>query len=168
MTTLAALGRALSTSIAIMLATAHPARGQQLDVHGAYIDGRDGQQPLSGVGVGVRQMFATPYTYLGARVGVDYAREHGLGPGRSAASLDLTLTPAIVELRFLPYAGGSISANRSGGQQQAWKGTRVGLDGLVGAIFPVTRIGLQLEARYGYIAHLPHVFTGRAGLIVDF
>jgi hypothetical protein len=168
MTTLSALGRALGASLVIVLASTHPARAQQIDVHGTYIDGRDEQPPLSGIGVGVRRTFAIPYLYLGTRIGVDYAREHGLGAGRSTASFDLTLTPGLEDLRFLPYVGGSISANRSGGQQSAWTGTRAGFEGLVGAIIPGSWLGLQLEARYGYIEQLPHVLAGRAGVIVAF
>jgi hypothetical protein len=165
MTIVSALRRALGASLVAALASAHAAGAQQIDVHASYIHGRDEQQPLTGFGVGARKTFAIPYLYLGVHVGVDYAREHRLGPGRSAAALDLTLTPGIEELRFLPYVGGSVSANRSGGQQPAWNGTRTGFDGLVGAIFPGGRFGLQLEARYGYIEQLPHVFAGRVGLI---
>jgi hypothetical protein len=168
MTSLRTLGHTLRASLLVAFASAHPARAQQIDVHGSYTQGRDEQQPLTGIGVGARHTFAVPYVYLGARVGVDYAREHGPGAGRSTASLDLTLTPGIEDLRFLPYVGGSISANRSGGQQSAWTGTRAGFEGLVGAIIPGSWLGLQLEGRYGYIEQLPHVLTGRAGLIVAF
>lgn len=168
MTTLRSLARALAASLAIALLASYPARAQQVDLHGTYIAGQDERQPLSGFGIGLRQMFTIPYAYLGARVGLDYAREHGLGPGRSAASLDLMLTPGLEDLLFLPYVGGSISANRSGGQQAAWSGTRAGFDALVGAILPISVVGLQLEGRYGYIEHLPHVFTARVGFVVDF
>ena len=168
MTTLPALGRALGASFAIALAAAHPARAQYIEAHGTYIQGRDEQRPLSGFGVGAGKLFSVPHMYLGARAGLDYAREHGPGPGRWAGSLDLTLTPAMEDLRFVPYVGGSVSANQSGGDQAAWKGTRVGYDGIVGAILPVNLFGLLLEARYGYIAGLPHVFSGRAGLAIGF
>src|SRR3954471_5399079 len=110
---------------------AMPAAAQFVDVHGLASVETVGQSTswggglgygrmflpagvgLLGVSVGARHMRGQP---LGKGAGADYMREQHLGRGLATASLDLTLSRPTPNARFVPYAGGGLTFNWSGGQ----------------------------------------------------
>lgn len=164
--------RAVMLAAAVAVISARDVPAQQIDAHFSYVPGdKDTHYPLVGGGVGVRLMVDAGALFVGSRLGVDYAREEHLGPGRGTVGLDLTLSPRREVSAFLPYAGVGLSLNVSGGKQPAWDGVRAGLDGIAGidiATFGTDFLGLKLEERYGRITSLPATFATRIGIIVGF
>jgi hypothetical protein len=164
--------RATLLAALITLVQVSSADAQQVDAHVSYVPGdANTHYPLVGGGVGVRVMFDVRSAFLGTRLGVDYAREEHLGPGRGTIGLDLTLSPHRETSWFVPYGGVGLSMNWSGGSQPGWDGVRGGLEGVAGvdiAAFGTNFLGLMIEERYGRIDGLRPAFATRVGFIAGF
>jgi hypothetical protein len=164
--------RAALVAALIALVHAGSAQAQQVDAHVSYVPGDERTHyPLVGAGVGVRLMFDVHSAFLGTRLGIDYAREEHLGPGRGIVGLDLTLSPHGETSWLVPYGGVGLSMNWSGGSLSAWDGVRGGLEGVAGvdiAAFGTNFLGLKIEERYGKIDKLRPAFATRVGFIAGF
>jgi hypothetical protein len=156
----------------IALVQAPSARAQQVDAHVSYVPGDEGTHyPLVGAGVGVRLLFDVRSAFLGTRLGIDYAREEHLGPGRGIVGLDVTLSPHRETSWLVPYGGVGLSLNWSGGSLSAWDGVRGGLEGVAGvdiAAFGTNFLGLMVEERFGKVDRLRPAFATRVGFIAGF
>jgi hypothetical protein len=143
---------------------------QVLDFHAIGSVETVRQSTSWGGGLGVGTLYVPLHVaMLGVNVGADYIREQHLGKGRVTVSLDGTLSPANSSGTLVPYVGGGIGLNWSGGQASQWTGSRVGLDVILGIkalLGHGDRVGWKLEQRYGYVQGYEHAFATRLGLLV--
>jgi hypothetical protein len=166
-------GRALLLGVAALLASVVPrSEAQQVGVHASYVAGDAATHfPIVGGGVDIGRRVSAGAAFIGLRLGAGYAREEHLGPGRGSVGADVTLSPRSDVPSFIPYLGGGVSMNWSGGKNPAWSGVRRGVEAIAGvdlAIFHTDLIGLEVEGRYGGIESLPRQFTSRIGLVTGF
>ena len=146
-----------------------PVAAQTLELHGTGSVQTDNQSTSWGGGLAIgRSFLPAGLAVIGASLGADYIREQHLGKGLASTSLAISLSPPNTNARFVPYVGGALSLNWSGGQYAQWTGARVGLDGTLGirALFgSADRFGWMAEERYGYIRGFDHAYATRLGLL---
>jgi hypothetical protein len=138
---------------------------QVIDVHVIHVPADSARSSSLGLGFELGAMTnVSPVVVWGALAG-DYQRQSHLGPGQWRVAANLRVLPP-TDRSFIPYLGGSVSANQSGGQQSLWQGTRLGLEALAGLLITPSRtiVGLRLEERYGYVQSQPHAFATQLGL----
>ncbi len=155
--------------LAFGLAALCPANAlaQLIGVQGVYVPASDTRRASLGIGADIGHITRAGPVDVWAAVAVGYQRQTRLGPGRGRVSGDLRLLPAIERSWLVPFIGVSASANRSGGQQSEWQGTRFGLDGLAGVVLnPYSRVpvGISLEERFGYVRGQEHALATQIGL----
>jgi hypothetical protein len=146
------------------------AAAQMLDLHGIGSVETVRQSTSWGGGLGVGKVFMpADLALLGLAVGADYIREQHLGKGRATLSLDATLSPPNMPHGFVPYVGGGVGLNWSGGEFGEWTGARVGLDvtaGVRALLGSNERLGWKLEQRFGYVQGFEHAYATRFGVLV--
>ena len=128
-----------------------------------------GNGRLSSFGVGGDIGFIVPRNPFGiwGAIGGEYQREREGGPGRGRVSAELRILTAQSQWWLIPFVGGSISANRSGGTLSEWPGTRTGLDALAGVLYVASErstIALSVQERFGYVVGQPHAFATEVGV----
>lgn len=69
----------LLLALAFETTTAH---AQVIGLHGIYVPSRDARAASSRIGTEFGEMFTPGLAVLWPTVGLDYQRQHGLGPGR--------------------------------------------------------------------------------------
>jgi hypothetical protein len=148
------------------------AAAQVLDLHAIGSVETVRQSTSWGGGLGIGTVFMPAgIAVLGLTLGGDYIREQHLGVGRASMSLDATLSPPQASVGFIPYVGGSVGANWSGGQNSRWDGARVGWDVMLGVkalLGGQERMGWKLEQRFGYVSGFEHAYATRLGLLLGF
>jgi hypothetical protein len=164
------LAMLVATGAVAGIFTAPPATGQVLDVHaiGSVETMRQSTSWGGGLGIGT-VLRPADLIVVGLTTGADYIREQHLGKGLATVSLDATLSPPNVGAHFVPFVGGSVGLNWSGGALAQWTGARVGLDALVGfraLIGGGERLGWKIEERYGYVAGFEHAYSTRLGFLI--
>lgn len=158
-----------ATGLTIVTSALCPAslHAQVIGVQGVLVPSRDGRPSSSGVSADVGLVARAGLVDVWSAIAVEYQRQRDLGPGRGRLSADIRLLPPDSEGWFVPFAGMSISANRSRGAQSEWKGTRLGLEALAGALLiPNNRlpIGISIEERFGYVRGREHAMATHIGL----
>jgi hypothetical protein len=106
---------------------------------------------------------------LNTSLGADYTKQENGGPSQTSVSTDFTVQPG-GSSALTPYAGGSASANWSGGAASQWSGSRLGLEAVGGLQFkpsPDANISWKLEERFGYVRGQEHQLTTRLGMLVS-
>ena len=165
--------RALAVFAAAVLAVvtsvlcATTLHAQVIGVQGVVVPVQDGRPSSSGVSTDVGLVARAGLVDVWSAIALEYQRQRDLGPGRGRLSADIRLLPPDSEGWFVPFAGMSVSANRSGGAQSEWKGTRLGLEALAGALLiPNNRvpIGISIEERFGYVRGQAHAVATHIGL----
>ena len=167
----------VSVSLAASLATAlaaSPASAQQMqgDLHGNY--GRGTQTHSNSWGAGT-QLQATwgaqnASVKVGTSAGVDYAKQENGGPSQTNLATDVTLQPGGGG-SLVPYAGGSVGANWSGGDNKQWTGAKLGIETLAGVQIKSSALGpisWKAEERFGYVRGQEHQLTTRLGVAMSF
>ncbi|HEX8850553.1 MAG TPA: hypothetical protein VF761_13560 [Gemmatimonadaceae bacterium] len=159
-------------AVAICL-TAGPAAAQQSsgDVHADYMHGTTSKANSWGAGALYQLTFGGKQAplQLNTSLGADWTKQENSGPSQTSLSYDATVQPG-GSGSFVPYAGGSVSANWSGGSNKMWDGAKLGLETLAG--FQV-KLGLngvawKAEERFGYVREQEHTLTTRVGIAVTF
>ena len=99
-------------------------------------------------------------------LGLDYLKQEKGGPGEVTVSYDAVLQPG-GNSTVTPYAGGSVGANWSTGDQKAWNGAKLGLETIGGVQVKVGTSGVawKLEERFGYVRGQEHTLTTRLGVV---
>ena len=168
-------GPACRALVALLLGAAslRPARAsaQVVGVHGLYVPSSDTRRASLGVGGDVGHIVSLGPVGLWGALALEYQRQRNLGPGRGRVSADLRLVPGGRVGWLVPLVGGSVSANRSGGAQSEWPGTRLGLDALAGVVLIPSHglpVGISIEERFGYVRGLEHALATRVGLRLGF
>ena len=143
------------------------ADAQILEGHAIYATSDSSHRTVHGGGVSFGRVGSAGSLVLIEGVGIDYVREPALGPGQGSLSASLALAPNR-DASFLPYAGGAVSANRSGGELSQWPGTRAGFDVFVGvyAGTVTSPVRLSVEERLGTIQGQERLLSTRLGLAV--
>jgi hypothetical protein len=164
------LGTFVAAGVVAGMLAASSAAAQIIDVHATASVETIRESTSWGGGLGLGTVYLpSGVALLGMTVGADYVREQHLGKGLGTVSLDATLSPPNMTARFLPYLGGSVGLNWSGGELSQWSGTRVGLDvtlGVKALLGGAERVGWKLEQRYGYVRGFEHAFATRLGLLI--
>jgi hypothetical protein len=166
---LSASGARAVASLMFVIAMALPSslRAQVLGVQAVFVPARDGRAPSSGIAADAGYVAHAGLLDVWTALAVEYQRQHDLGPGRGRLSVDLRLLAPDSQGWFVPFAGMSVSANRSGGAQSEWEGTRLGLEALAGAVLvPDNRspVGVSIEERFGYVRGREHALATHIGL----
>jgi hypothetical protein len=151
-------------------AAVHPAAAQLIDVHGNASVETAHQSTSWGGGLGVGTIFVPAgFATLGLSLGADYIRAQHLGRPIATAALDAAFSPSSGGgASFVPYAGGSLGLNWSGGEFSQWTGARLGLDAIAGvkALFGgQDQFGWKVEGRFGYVRGAEHAYSTRLGLL---
>lgn len=161
--------RLLSVSLICLVLSSRAGAQQAADAHIGYTTTTQTHTVSFGIGGAIESIVdLVPVVDFALTVGADYERVRGLGPGRGSVSLDVTIQPQRETTGFVPYLGGGVSANWSGGQQSEWSGSRPGVDAIVGLKFSFLAsetIAGRIEQRFGYVQGLEHHQTTRLGLI---
>ncbi len=140
---------------------------QVIGVQGVLVPARNGRPASSGISGDVGLVAHAGHADVWTAIAVEYQRQRDLGSGRGRLSADIRLLPPDSEGWFVPFAGMSVSANRSGGVQSEWEGTRLGLEALAGALLlPNDRVplGISVEERFGYVRGREHALATHIGL----
>jgi hypothetical protein len=157
---------------ALILSSPAAAQQMQGDLHGNYA--RATQTDVNSWGAG-GQLQATwggqsAPVKLGTSGALDYTKQDNGGPSQTTVSADATLQPG-GNGSLIPYAGGSIGANWSGGDQKQWTGAKMGLETLAGLQIKSAAMGpvsWKVEERFGYVKGQEHQLTTRLGAILSF
>ncbi len=153
-----------------LLATPRAHAQQAVDLHISYATATTSNTVSLGAGAALETLLdLVPGIDVAATVGADYQRERALGAPRTSVSLDATIQPERQTTGLVPYAGGSVSANWSGGERSEFRGRRMGLDAIVGLKFSFLGselVATRIEQRFGYVRGTEHRLTTRLGLIV--
>jgi hypothetical protein len=163
----------VSVSLAAALA-ASPAAAQQLqgDLHGNYARGTLAHTNSWGAGAQLQATWGAPGApvKVGTSAGVDYTRQEKSGPSQTNLATDVTIQPGGGG-SLVPYAGGSIGANWSGGDDRQWTGAKLGLETLAGLQIKSSALGplsWKAEERFGYVRGQEHQLTTRVGVAMSF
>ncbi|MDQ6828592.1 MAG: hypothetical protein M3081_06970 [Gemmatimonadota bacterium] len=157
------------TAIAV---TTVRAQESQVEVHGNYVYGTRSKSNAWGVGGNYQLTWggSSAPVKLATSIGPDYTKQEKGGPSQTSLSVDATLEPG-GDAAVTPYAGGSASANWSGGDQKQWSGTKLGREVVAGASFKLgasSKLSGNVEERYGYVDGQEHTLTSRLGLALSF
>jgi hypothetical protein len=162
--------RLLAVCLPMLLLSARAQAQQAADFHVSYVSTTQTHTVAYGLGAAIESILdVVPVVDVAATVGADYQRERGLGPGRGSLSLDVTLQPQRETTGLVPYAGGSVSANWSGGQLSEWPGMRPGFEAIAGLKFSFLAsetVATRIEQRFGYVRGTEHKMTTRVGFIL--
>jgi hypothetical protein len=166
--------RAFTTTFVIFAITAAPlhAQDRSADLHLDYSRTTQTHQNSWGAGAALQLTWgsSTAPAKLNTSFGADYMKQENGGPSQTSVSTDVTLQPG-GSSAFTPYAGGSASANWSGGSASQWSGARLGLETLAGFQFKVSEdanISWKAEERFGYVRGQEHALATRVGMLVSF
>lgn len=148
-------------------AAAIPAHAQVIGLQGVYVPPSGGRRPSFGGAADIGYIGSRGSLGIWGAIGAEYQRQRDAGPGRGRVSADLRFLPVHLDLPFVPFVGGSLSANRSGGQLSEWRGTRTGLDALAGVLYVASdrsTIALSVQERFGYVVGQSHALATEVGL----
>jgi hypothetical protein len=159
-------------ALAICL-TAAPAAAQQSvgDVHADYVRGTVSKSNAWGAGAQYQLTFGGKHAplQLNTSLGLDWVKQDNNGPSQTSLSYDATTQPG-GSGSFLPYVGGSVSANWSGGSNKQWDGAKLGLEAVAGLQVKLGLNGVawKVEERYGYVREqADHTLTTRVGIVIS-
>ena len=161
-----------SMAVALCLTSSAAAAQQSLgDVHGDYVRGTTSKSNAWGAGAVYQLTFGAKKApvQLNTSIGADWVKQDNGGPSQTSLSYDATLQPGGGGA-FTPYAGGSVSANWSGGSNKLWDGAKLGLETLAGFQVKLGPSGVswKAEERFGYVRQQEHTLTTRLGVVVSF
>ena len=161
---------------AVLLALACPALlpaqvQPQADVHANYSRATQTETNSWGAGAQVQLVFgpSSAPARLGTSLGGDFLKQEGGGPTQWNASLDAVVQVSARSLT--PYAGGSVGANWSTGDEAQWSGARGGLEAIAGtsvSLGPSGATSVKLEERFGYVRGQEHELGTRLGFAFQF
>ena len=153
---------------------ATPAAAQQMqgDLHANYARGTQSHANSWGAGAQVQATWggSSAPVKVGTSGGVDYTKQEKSGPSQTSLGLDVTLQPR-GNGSVIPYAGGSVSSNWSGGDAKQWTGAKTGLETLAGVQIKASSLGpisWKAEERFGYVKGQEHQLTTRVGVMMSF
>ena len=157
-----------------LLASSSPAAAQQWqgDLHGNYARGTQSHANSWGAGAQVQATWggSSAPVKVGTSGGVDYTKQEKSGPSQTSLGLDVTLQPG-GNGSVIPYAGGSVSSNWSGGDAKQWTGAKTGLETLAGVQIKSAALGSlswKAEERFGYVRGQEHTLSTRVGVVMSF
>jgi hypothetical protein len=163
----------VGASLAAALA-ATPAAAQQMqaDLHGNYARGEQTHANAWGAGGQLQATWGAQSAPVKVATSgaLDYTKQDNGGPSQTSLSTDVTLQPGGGG-SLIPYAGGSIGANWSGGDQKQWTGAKLGLETLAGLQIKTAAMGpisWKAEERFGYVRGQEHTLTTRVGVVASF
>ena len=148
-------------------AAATPAQAQVIGLQGVYVPPSGGRRASFGGAADIGYIGSHGPLGIWGAIGAEYQRQRDNGPGRGRVSADLRFLPVRIQTALVPFIGGSVSANRSGGKLSEWPGTRTGLDALAGLLYVASdrsKIALSIQERFGYVVGMPHAFATEVGL----
>ena len=156
----------------VLLATPAAAQEMQGDVHGNYARGTQSHANSWGAGAQVQATWGgkSAPVKLGTSAGVDYTKQEKSGPSQTSLGADVTLQPG-GSGSLVPYAGGSISSNWSGGDAKQWTGAKMGHEKLAGVQIKSSALGSiswKAEERFGYVRGQEHTLATRVGVVMSF
>ena len=166
-TALALIG-ALAIAATAIPAAAH---AQVIGLAGVYVPASSGRLASFGGAADIGYMAAYGPLGVWGAIGGEYQRQREGGPGRGRVSGDLRFLPVRFQTSLVPFVGGSVSANRSGGKLSEWTGTRTGLDVLAGLLYSSSDksvVGISAQERFGYVRGMPHAFATEVGIRFPF
>lgn len=165
--------RAIATTfvLAVLTGTTLHAQERSADLHLNYARGTQSHQNSWGGGAGLQLTWggSKAPAKLSTSVGGDYTKQENGGPSQTSVSTDWTVQPG-GNSALTPYAGGSASANWSGGSASQWSGSRLGLDAIGGVQFkpsPDANITWKAEERFGYVRGQEHTLGTRIGILIS-
>lgn len=154
--------------------TAGTAAAQQStgDVHASYQRTTVSKANAWGVGAQYQLTFGGKQAplQLNTSLGADWIKQENNGPSTTSLSYDATTQPG-GSGSLMPYVGGSVSANWSGGNNKQWDGAKLGLEAIGGLQVKLGLSGVswKVEERYGYVREQSdHTLTTRVGVMVSF
>jgi hypothetical protein len=161
-----------ATFIILAVTTTAHAQERSADLHLDYSRTTQTHQNSWGGGAAVQLTWggSSAPAKLNTSFGADYMKQENGGPSQTSVSTDVTVQPG-GSSAFTPYAGGSASANWSGGSASQWRGSRLGLETLAGFQFkpsPDANISWKAEERFGYVRGQEHALATRVGILVSF
>ena len=158
-------------ALALVAMVVGPEAGAQVAaVQGVYVPAGGGQRASRGVQAEVGVFVPAPFVEALASVAVEYQRQDDFGSGRGRVAAELRLLPRY-DGRFVPYAGGSVSANQSGGDLSEWSGTLPGIEALAGLMLVLNErvpVVVMVEERFGYVREQSHFTATHVGLMFRF
>ena len=158
-------------NVAAATAGGHRADAQVIGAHVVHVPAREGRRASLGIQAELGTIVWIRGIDVWPSIAGEYQRQENLGPGRWRVAAELRLLPGFKESRFHPYLGGSLSANRSGGEQSEWPGALLGLQGIAGVLLmPSDRVPVAflLEERFGYVREQDHATATHIGLVLRF
>ena len=158
----------------LMVAVAGSVAAQErnLDLHLDYVRGMTSHANSWGGGAAAQLTWGGNSAPIKVNTsgGADYTKQDNGGPSQTSAGLDVTLQPG-GSSALTPYAGGSTSANWSGGNAKQWEGARLGLEAIAGLQFkpsPDANLAWKAEERFGYVRGQEHTLATRVGVLISF
>jgi hypothetical protein len=153
---------------ALATASAAAAQQTQLDLHGNLAVGTSTHTRSWGLGLGPQFTFGSSSAPVKASVspGFDYLKQEGGGPSQESASLDVNIQPG-GSSTITPYAGASVSANWSSGDNEQWSGSKLGREMMGGLQIKASSLAtVKAEERFGYVDGQEHTLTTRLGVLL--
>ena len=148
------------------------AQERNLDLHLDYARGTSSHANSWGAGAAAQLTWGgnSAPAKVSTSLGADYTKQENSGPSQTSVSLDVTAQPG-GSSALTPYAGGSTSANWSGGDAKQWNGAKLGLEVLGGLQFkpsPNSNLAWKAEERFGYVRGQEHTLSTRLGVLISF
>jgi hypothetical protein len=162
----------ITTFVILAVTTTAQAQERSADLHLDYSRTTQTHQNSWGGGAALQLTWGGSHApaKLNTSFGADYMKQENGGPSQTSLATDVTVQPG-GNSAFTPYAGGSASANWSGGSASQWSGAKLGLETLAGFQFkpsPDANISWKAEERFGYVRGQEHALATRVGILVSF